>query len=341
MAPPGAGKTTTSIMGSAGLPQVLTLGDVTENTFLSGFYGAVQPGLLEKLGDQHEQGSALVTKGDAILLVKDFTTVLSMRREKRATILSQLREIHDGEFKRSFGTGETKVWRGKITVIAAVTPALDRHYSSFSTLGERFLQIRWHRPDSAEAGEWAIRQQGQEGKIRSQLRMLIKHLFQKSLEEPPTLSTTFVHRIASFAEVVALCRTHIYREGYGKREIEYVPEPEANTRIAKGLAGMAKGIAALNRHSEVLEEDLQDVLRVGLDCIPDVRRKVIVASLLEKNPNSVKAPRSVRKRAVEELVALDVLKEKSAYLTDHLKSLIETADLEADLLSRCVREGWV
>ena len=83
---------------------MLTLGDVTENTFLSGFYGAVQPGLLEKLGDQHEQGSALVTKGDAILLVKDFTTVLSMRREKRATILSQLREIHDGEFKRSFGT---------------------------------------------------------------------------------------------------------------------------------------------------------------------------------------------------------------------------------------------
>jgi hypothetical protein len=31
-------------------------------------------------------------------------------------------------------------------VIAAVTPVLDRHCSMFSVLGERFLQVRWHRP---------------------------------------------------------------------------------------------------------------------------------------------------------------------------------------------------
>jgi hypothetical protein len=31
--------------------------------------------------------------------------MLSMRREKRAAILGQLREIPDGEFKRDFGTG--------------------------------------------------------------------------------------------------------------------------------------------------------------------------------------------------------------------------------------------
>ena len=130
-------------------------------------YGATQPGLLEKLGVQREYGNALLTEGDAVVLIKDFTTILSMRREKRAAILSQLREIHDGEFRRSFGTGETKIWRGRITVIAAVTPALDRHYSIFSTLGERFLQVRWHRPDSSAAGEWAIRQQGREEMIRS------------------------------------------------------------------------------------------------------------------------------------------------------------------------------
>ena len=338
VAPPGTGKTTTSIMGSCGLPQVLTLGDVTENTFLSGFYGAVQPGLLEKLGDQREHGSALVTEGNAVILIKDFTTVLSMRREKRAAILSQLREIHDGEFKRSFGTGETKIWRGWITVIAAVTPALDRHYSIFSTLGERFLQVRWHRPDSAEAGEWAIRQQGREDRIRTQLQILIKALFQDSLKQPPSLSEAMIHRIANFSEVVALCRTHIYREGSGRRDIEYVPEPEANTRIAKGLAGIAKGIAALNHHTEVLEEDLQDVLRVGIDCIPDVRRKVIAAAILDKNPNSVKATRTVKNRAIEELVALDVLKGNSRKtLTERVRSLIETAGLEADLVSRCVR----
>src|SRR5581483_465565 len=43
VAPPGAGKTTMSLMGAAGLPQVIPIGDVTENTFLSGFYGHDAP----------------------------------------------------------------------------------------------------------------------------------------------------------------------------------------------------------------------------------------------------------------------------------------------------------
>src|SRR5262245_2111500 len=51
VAPPGSGKTTMSIMGSSGLPNVIMLGDFTENTFLSGFYGHQTPGMLEKLGE--------------------------------------------------------------------------------------------------------------------------------------------------------------------------------------------------------------------------------------------------------------------------------------------------
>src|SRR5262249_45386874 len=95
VAPPGSGKTTISIMVASGLPEVLMLSDVTENTFLSGFHGHKQPGLLEKIGETVTEGTTQTTTGNAILLVKDFTTVLSMRREKRGAILSQLREIHD------------------------------------------------------------------------------------------------------------------------------------------------------------------------------------------------------------------------------------------------------
>src|SRR5215831_18406045 len=100
-----------------------------------------------------------------------------MQREKRAKILAQLREIHDGMFKRDFGTGETKIWKGRVTIIAAVTPVLDRHSSIFSTLGERFLQVRSHRPDSEEAGQWAIRQQGHEEEIRRECGRVISQLF--------------------------------------------------------------------------------------------------------------------------------------------------------------------
>jgi len=53
-----------------------------------------------------------------------------------------------------FGTGVTKIWRGRVTMIAAVTPVLDRYYAVFSVLGERFMQLRWHRPNSEG---WSIR----------------------------------------------------------------------------------------------------------------------------------------------------------------------------------------
>jgi hypothetical protein len=107
VAPPGTGKTTICIMGSARLPEVQMLGGFTPHTFLSGFSGRREPGLLEKLGETTEKNGKFITVGDAIFLAKDFTTVLSMHREKRGEVLAQLREIHDGEFRLSWGTGES------------------------------------------------------------------------------------------------------------------------------------------------------------------------------------------------------------------------------------------
>lgn len=324
VAPPGTGKTTISIMGACGLPQVVSIGALTENCLLSGFYGAEQPGLLEQLGYTRQDGNALLTKGDGIFLIKDFTTVLSMHRDKRAAVLSYLREIHDGEFRRSFGTGETKIWRGRLTIIAAVTPVLDRHYTIFNLLGERFLQVRWHRPDSEEAGVWAIEQQGQEKHIRQTIQETVRELFSQSLRMPPTVTPEMRKRIAAVAEIVALGRAHILRNSYGNREIEYVPEPEANTRISKGLASIAMGIAALNQREEVAEPDLNDVIRVGFDCLPEARRRILLAAIGGQGVDSVAMPRTVRNREVEELQALDLLDDKSK-LNKRAKRLLAVA----------------
>ena len=336
VAPPGTGKTTMSIMSAAALPDIIPLSDFTENTFLSGLYGAHQPGMLEKLGHTTQHDRTYTAHGDAIFLVKDFTTVLTMRREKRGVILSQLREIHDGQFKRDFGTGESKIWHGRVSVIAAVTPALDRHYSIFSTLGERFLQVRSHRPDSPEAGKWAIRQQGHEQEIRARCQEAMARLFADLSPTPPILSERFESQIVALAELTAIARTHVYRNPFGQREIDYVPESEANTRISKGLAAIAKGIASLNRRPEVAAEDLKDALRVGLDCIPDHRRRLLEAAIRRQPLDSVPMPRTVRSREIEELRELSLL-ELVARLNDpggtapklsrKAEQLLETAGL--------------
>jgi hypothetical protein len=307
VAPPGSGKTTMSIMGACGLPDVQVLGDFTENTFLSGFYGHPQPGMLEKLGHAVQEDQTYTNSGNAVLMAKDFTTVLSMRREKRAAILGQLREIHDGQFRRDFGTGVTKIWRGRVTIIAAVTPVLDRYYSIFSVLGERFMQLRWHRPASEEAGEWAIRQQGNEAQLQSEMKRVIGRVLEAATKTAPSLPDSMRGRIASLAEIVAVGRTHVFRSSYGNREIEYAPEPEANTRISKGLAAIVKGIASLRGHEEIAEADLQDAFRVGLDSLSDYRRRLFQAVAKGEDPTAVEMPRTMRQRELEELEELGIL----------------------------------
>jgi len=307
VAPPGSGKTSMSIMGACGLPDVVSLGDFSENTFLSGFFGHEKPGMLEKLGHTVKDGDkTYISTGDAVFVAKDFTTVLSMRREKRAAILGQLREIYDGMFRRDFGTGVTKIWRGRITIVAAVTPVIDRMYSIFSVLGERFMQLRWHRPASEEAGEWAIRQQGREGDFQQEIKGAIANVLSNA-GTVPTLPATMQKRIASIAELVAIGRTHVYRNNFGSREIEYAPEPEANTRLSKALAAIVKGIGSLRGHREVSEEDIQDVFRVALDCMTDRRRRLFLAAAMRQNPSDVEMSRAVRQRELEELEELGLL----------------------------------
>jgi len=310
VAPPGSGKTSVSIMGTSGLPNVNVLSDLTENTFLSGFYGHREPGLLEKLGTTATDENTYTTTGDGVFLIKDFTTVLTMRRDRRAAILSQLREIHDGQFRRDFGTGVTKIWRGRLSIVAAVTPVLDMYYSIFNVLGERFLQIRWHRPDSPEAGEWAIRQQGQEDDIRAAYQSALQPIFDSSLKQPPTLPKPMEARLAKLAEVAAIGRTKVIRSNFGNRDIDFIPEPESNTRLSKGLAAIARGIAALNQHREVQENDLQDAFRVGMECLPELRGRLVVAALRGEDLNAI-GPRTNRERQIEELQALELFTERT------------------------------
>lgn len=327
VAPPGTGKTTMAILGASELRQVIPLGDFTERTFLSGFYGRQTPGLLEKIGETVKDGTTHTCDGDAVFVAKDFTTVLSMRRETRAVILSQLREIHDGEFRRSFGTGETKIWRGRVSIIAAVTPVLDRHYSIFSVLGERFLQVRWHRPDCEEAGDWAIRQQGNEHEIQRLAREAISRIFDGTRDSPPELSAEMRTRISAMAEITALSRTHVFRSSYGKREIEYVPEAEANTRISKGLAALAKGIAALSGHSTVGEDEMRDAWRVAIDCLPEYRRRIFNTLLKQNDLQALRIPRTVLARELEDLRELEILTEECSF-TQKIRNLLSTARVD-------------
>jgi hypothetical protein len=125
-----------------------------------------------------------------------------------------------------------------------------------------------------------------------------------------------LQRIAAVSEIVAKARTHVYRSAFGNREMEHVPEPEANTRIAKGLAALARGIASLNQHEVVGEEEFEDIVRVAFDTVPENRRRLLKAIIEGRSPESVPMAKTVRGRELEELEALGLL---SIDATDEFK----------------------
>lgn len=117
------------------------------------------------------------------------------------------------------------------------------------------------------------------------------------------------------------------RGSYGNRDIEYVPEPEANTRIAKGLAAIARGIAALNGRRTVAEQDLQDAFRVALDSMPANRRRVLMPIIEGRGTDDFRLPLTVANREIEELQALGLVSKRPYALSQTAAQLLEVANV--------------
>ena len=109
--PPGTGKT--ELVQSLGGPKdVHPVSNITEAGLLSG------TGQTERADDA--TGGLLRKVGKfGIIAVKDFGSILSMRRDARASVLAALREIYDGSWTRVLGTdgGRTLRWTGKVGLI--------------------------------------------------------------------------------------------------------------------------------------------------------------------------------------------------------------------------------
>lgn len=145
---PSGGTKTELIQTLTSLNDTYLLSSLTPHTLASGCIGGKDQSLLMAL------------KSGTILLFKDFTSVLSMHREHRAEILGQLREIYDGRYRKTFGTGQVVDWSGKLGFIAGVTPIIDTHYSVFNVLGERFIQVRMRLPNEIRLAKKAMSDAG-------------------------------------------------------------------------------------------------------------------------------------------------------------------------------------
>jgi len=121
-------------------------------------------GLLRKIGNR------------GLVVIKDFTTIISMNRDSRAAVLAALREIYDGRWERNVGTdgGRSLLWTGRIVVIGAVTTAYDAAHAVTASMGDRFALVRTDSSKGRTAsGRRALANVGSEVEMRDELASVV------------------------------------------------------------------------------------------------------------------------------------------------------------------------
>jgi hypothetical protein len=322
------------------LPYMHPVGTLTEAALLSG-----SP---QRDKARDASGGLLRTMGSfGIMLLKDFTTVLSMGGEIRAPLLAALREIHDGHWTRHIGMdgGRTLSWKGKCALIGGCTPAIDQHHALMAIMGERFVFFRMPAMNEQEQADRAMLHVSREQIMRQELREAVAGLFRSITLEPREFDQDARRRMAALTTFVAHARSAVERDRY-HREIDLIPGSEMPGRLARTLRCLFQGLQII---CVADSECWTLVTQAGLDCIPDVRRRALSCLLGADDPldtstiaDELAYPTTTTRRALEDLTGHRLVRRFGAASgTSHRweisslsKQLLEKAEVTGDDLSR-------
>lgn len=281
------------------------LDDVTAPGLLSWKTGkdARPTGVFAKIGS----GSSLVTFGDlsSLLATSD--------RGGRDTVFSMLRSAYDGYVVRSLGSAPAPLeWRGRLTVVAAVTGVIDQYASHNDALGPRWLSVRMPEAGTAARRKAAkLSRRGGLNEARRSLRDAATATVMRARANlPAELDDVIEDAIEDAALVTCWGRAAVPRHGYGQREIDGAPTIEEPPRLIRQLRGLARGLVALGLDTDGV---CAVIRRVAVDSMPSTRRAVLAVlsdgELLTTSAvgRSARLHRHVARRQLEELEAIGVV----------------------------------
>lgn len=277
IAPPGGSKSEL-LMSLSSHPIVESVTSITPHTLVSGanFSGGNDPSLLPKLNGR-------------ILVIKDFTTILTTHFTSRDEIFGVLRDCYDGKTEKSFGTGVKRSYVSHFGIIAGVTPKIEEFGAMHQSLGERFLKYRIPTGEKSLTETDRIRRAlmniNKEAQMREDLCSAANRVLSAPLPEKlPEIPKDIFEKIIHLAQFCAMMRGVVERDRFSQR-VMYKPTTEVGTRLAKQLAKLAIGVAVYLGEKEINEEIYDLIRRVALDTAPD-RVEEILRRIWEgcKNP---------------------------------------------------------
>src|SRR5215218_6023793 len=274
------------------------------------------PALLSWTHGKQPRPTGVLTRigSRGLVTVGDFSTVLATSdRGGRDQLFALLRRVYDGQVTRDLGNAPVPLrWSGRLTLLAACTPAIDNYASHAHQLGPRWLYYRLaaasttakratSRKARLRSGELAtFRRQGAEltGRLVAAAHHKVAAL---------QLSPAAAEHLDDLAIVCCYGRAVVPRNAYGRREIEGLAIVEEPPRLVAQLLLLARGLLALG-----LQEPAAVALcrRAALDSMPAVRRGLLQVLAdadevtVSEAARRVACHRHVARLALEELAAI-------------------------------------
>lgn len=311
---PGVGKS--EMLGMFKQSQdVYTTSSITPNALISGAisYKGKEPSLLPKLDGK-------------TLCIKDFSTIQTMRDTERDSLLGILRDAYDGSAGKVFGTGESKHFESKFSILAGVTPSIYDLEHQFSSLGERFLKIfigeYLEHKDQVEIIEKAMENVGHEVKMRDEFSAAMynfventKEFIARNKDKPITLDPETEKKIAILAAWCSRMKGTVNRDKYERDIITNKAYSEVGTRTGKQLKRLMLCFPTVIYSRKEDESDYAILKRVALDSISakreDIFRSIYMSCEDKSDTVEVKQVVHLTKygystalRTVDDLVAL-------------------------------------
>lgn len=330
LGPPSTGKSELCITPLSKQLETHTISTITEASFISAFNE--KAGILPNLRN-----------GNGVLLFSDFSNFLALNPEVRGKLQAQMREIYDGKYQKHSGNRRNPVvWEGKVTILAACTPELERYWGLENSLGDRFLQIQLIPPDPTVVNQFMLKQFGMDkSKIIATTNKLITN-FLTDIDEHPDVtppSAELVKKLFLLTDVCVSLRQSIHRNYQGK--LVDIGTKEGTPRFARMALNLAKTHAKMFGRSNLIASDERILTRVLQDTCP--RRRIQFCRILLNWDDAISmndfrthipdATYQICYKTIEELQALGVIRaetimrDKEFWLDPEFRELLLTAGI--------------
>lgn len=319
--PPGSAKTET-LSSLSFMPNAYMTSSVTPHSLISGanWSKGDDPSLIPRLDGK-------------VMVIKDFTSILSMRDTDKDEIFGILRDAYDGKCGKEFGNGVVRNYKSRFTILAAVTPSIYALSSSHTALGERFLKfgvgdnLVHHSED--EIIKRAIGNINRETTMRTDLADVVDAFLGRRIKVEriigghlPTLTPVIEERIIALARFGARMRGSVTRDTYRNDIVTSRPSAEVGSRLGKQLAKLCQSLAVIYGRRVVTLAEYRFVKKVMLDTIPqrieDMLRFILLTCPTETDKMTAgdlaamsRYPAATVARLLQDLNVLDIVRRSS------------------------------